>query len=214
MKEAIQFKDLHFLDCEEGSSRGRRTQMVVVAFEAYLNHYASYDYFMKVDDDTFVAWSKLWNQIARISQGGACAAYAGSMASKESQRLPVRSSLASDYELRSVYANATYPVSAFSGSGYILKGDIVRSIMTKNVATGNMLWNGASTVSVWVAELVRARHLRVCYYDLEAVDGSSETPFQVKQRKTKTYRYYPYLLYHRAGIETLICLACLDAGYF
>merc|ERR1719450_1211464 len=106
---------------------------------------------MKVDDDTFVAWSRLWPLIARGWENYTENVYMGTL---KPEGRPTRDPFNAFYEPLETFPHERYPKSADGGPGYILGGSLVRRIVNERIADRWILHNEDKAVAVWVDDLV------------------------------------------------------------
>ncbi|CAK0822130.1 unnamed protein product, partial [Prorocentrum cordatum] len=122
--EAKRFHDLVFLKCEEGYSHGRLTLKVLASMKYFHSRRKQMDLFMKVDDDSFVAWSrlhKLLNSLKTTSMKYIGHPLGPCNATRESNNRW--------YEPPDVYPNVSYPRTMAGGVGYLLGKDLIHEIM-------------------------------------------------------------------------------------
>mmetsp|Transcript_3238 Transcript_3238/g.12345 ORF Transcript_3238/g.12345 Transcript_3238/m.12345 type:complete len:315 (-) Transcript_3238:8-952(-) len=202
--EAARFGDLLPLPCEEGYGRGRLTSKLLMALRCYFLTFDKADLFMKTDDDTFVAWSRLFPLVVREWRSYQGGLYMGVLYN----RTPFISRDPSDpfYEPWDVYSKFDYPKSAAGGPGYILGSELVRGALREHVAERNLLWNEDKAVAVWVDELLCQYGYRVGYRNVPGTDGYR------RRIAYGSWRAYPHMLHHGLSGESIACLQRVEAA--
>lgn len=200
--EARAFEDLLFLDCQEGYNRTMLTKKLFVAMRAYTELFADKQLFMKVDDDTFVAWKRLIRVLARKSSP---VAYMG-IPSPEGKKVN-REPGSIWYQPYETYPNKTYPMNMEGGPGYVLGRDLVRAMLDTGIAARNLgLSNEDQACGIWV-RMLQHTGVHVNVVALTGTDGY-KPEYDVCSGK---WGDYPFLLHHKLEGEVISCLADVDA---
>merc|ERR1712137_882428 len=105
------------------------------------------------DDDTFVAWSRLWGRVRQVYNESITRVYMGAFIASTYKNHPIRDTKSKWYEPVEVYPNESYPTSALGGVGYILTRGLVMPIVNDGIAKNNILWNEDRAVGVWAAKV-------------------------------------------------------------
>merc|ERR1719293_456501 len=143
-------------------------------------HEFTQDYFMKIDDDTFISTRRLCDLFTWRSQNGKDnqRAYFGVFAegpreSIDGEHVPIRDPSSPWYEPVEKFGRDVYPVSAKGGPGYILSRYLVQQIIDTGIAEFNELNNEDKAVGVWVDELVQqGEHVDIV--NVPGTDGYEE----------------------------------------
>merc|ERR1712194_551167 len=188
-----------------GYYRGLLTRKVLATMEAFLTQFVSCDFYMKVDDDTFVAWSRLWGRVRQVYEENVTVVYMGAFIASTYKNHPIRDQKSKWYEPLSAYPNESYPTSALGGVGYILGRALVDRIVTDKIAENNILWNEDRAVGVWAAR-VNASGLRVAYKHI----GETAEYRNKHARKKGPWKFHGLAMQHPVGAESIACLARLD----
>mmetsp|Transcript_19787 Transcript_19787/g.54757 ORF Transcript_19787/g.54757 Transcript_19787/m.54757 type:complete len:353 (-) Transcript_19787:51-1109(-) len=198
--EAKRFHDLVFLKCEEGYSHGRLTLKVLASMKYFHSRRKQMDLFMKVDDDSFVAWSrlhKLLNSLKTTSMKYIGHPLGPCNATRESNNRW--------YEPPDVYPNVSYPRTMAGGVGYLLGKDLIHEIMLdkeKNPQEG-LLWNEDRGTAIWVYN-VQNRNISVKPVSFRAY------PYTMKC--DSTWGSYPFLAQGSLSGRAIACLSAADAA--
>lgn len=195
--------DLILLHCKEGEDEAKLTQKVYMAMKEFKGSKPSRDFFMSVDDDTFVAWRRLSNFMTRKASG---MMYAGVPVE---DTLPCRNPASSLYEPMETFPGDAYPATMHGGAGFILGRGLVDAIFREGVALPTMLWNRERAVAVWVDEVVQ-KHTEVDYMTIPGhVSTRSWNDMSVN---ASVWKDYPYYLHHGLHGVTISCLALADSS--
>jgi len=209
LAEQSTHKDLLFLDCEEGYADGLLTKKVIATMKKYHESSLLSDpclnrpYFMKVDDDTFVAGHHFRNAVANAANMYGEALYIGvDLPAQPANRNPK----SNWYEPLSAWPNNTdYPPAMYGGPGYILGRSMVQRIVAEGIADSNMLWNEDRAVGVWVNTL-QTLGVAVNWVHIPGSNGF----FWDAPIKTGVWAQYPYVLHHHLSHACILCLVGLD----
>eukprot|EP00448_Togula_jolla_P001128 CAMPEP_0170613126 /NCGR_PEP_ID=MMETSP0224-20130122/24104_1 /TAXON_ID=285029 /ORGANISM="Togula jolla, Strain CCCM 725" /LENGTH=320 /DNA_ID=CAMNT_0010938703 /DNA_START=75 /DNA_END=1037 /DNA_ORIENTATION=+ len=210
-KEASSFKDLLFLNCEEGYLNGILTKKVLAAMHAYLMHYSDYEMFMKIDDDAFISLRRLCDLMTYRKSVGKSndAVYMGVFAEiaageqMKNGNPVIRDPSSPWYEPESNYEGERFPVSAKGGPGYMLPRRLVRQIAVKHIGRDNVLNNEDKAVGVWVDKLLQEGET-IEYVNLKGTDGYEEHKAFIPT--TGKWSSYPFIVHHHLPAESIACL--------
>jgi len=199
--EAKKFNDLVFLECEEGYSHGRLTLKVLASMKYFHNRRRMReDLFMKVDDDSFVAWSRLYQLVNSLKTTSM--KYIGHPLG------PCNATREPDnrwYEPPDVYPNVSYPRTMAGGVGYLLGKDLIHEIMLdkkKNPREG-LLWNEDRGTAIWVYN-VQNRN--------SSVKPVSYKAYPYTMKCDTTWGAYPFLAQGSLSGSAIACLSEADAA--
>lgn len=201
--EARLHGDILLLDCEEGYGEGRLTRKVLEAMWAYRFSTPVRDLFMKVDDDTFVAWSQFAELLGTRSHSHAY------MGIPIGQGRPCRDPNYLWFEPYETFSDPTFPEAMAGGSGYVLGHELVAQVLDTGIAQGNVLWNEDRAVGVWMHKLQQLS-VRVEYIAVPGIDGWWNWDYSRPMRNWEYWADYPHLVHHGLQGETIACLAQAD----
>jgi hypothetical protein len=208
-EENKSFGDLLVLNCPEGYGNGFLTQKTLATMREYLDNHADRELFMKVDDDTYAAWSRLYPLLADAWANYSTSLYMGSMTSNTSTNGVDRDPSSQWYEPIGNWPNCSYPRFA-AGLGYIIGGTLVRRIIDEGIPERHMLWNEDAAMGVWM-DAARQRGANVTYFKLKAV-GNSYPTLEGWQKELKWFyqgplkKYMGVMLHHHLSAEAISCL--------
>mmetsp|Transcript_63093 Transcript_63093/g.137103 ORF Transcript_63093/g.137103 Transcript_63093/m.137103 type:complete len:462 (-) Transcript_63093:60-1445(-) len=194
--------DLAFLDCDEGYGEGLLTKKVLASLKEYKSKHWNREMFMKVDDDTFVAWSKLSSLLVRR---GHTDVYMGVPIDKA---LPCRETSFRWYEPYETWSEDYFPRAMAGGSGYVLGRTLVRKILG-GLGEEHMLWNEDRAVGVWVDKMVRDG-MPVSYVAIKGVDGFWAWNWRNPKENWATWAEYPHVVHHGLSPQTIACLSLAE----
>lgn len=201
-REAKDFADLLLLSCQEGYGGGHLTRKVLMTMEAYREHFPGLQFFMKTDDDTFVAKRELGAALAEFGSDHR-AFFMGVPFGP--QKHPDRNPQSRAYEPPEVFPDALYPEGFHGGPGYVLSAELVQRVLATGVAEANLLWNEDRAVSVWVDKLRSHEAVNVDFVSLGGFPAFSCC--------SGPWRKYSTMLHHKLSPGQIACLARLaDAG--
>jgi len=205
------YGDLMIMQCREGYGDGMLTKKTLSAMQEYQRNFRQQELFMKIDDDTFAAWSRLWPMIARGWQNYSYHMYMGTM---KSPSTPSRDPFNAFYEPLSSYPRERYPQSADGGPGYLLGGQLISRMLEEEIPQQWPLYNEDKAVAVWVDALVERGH-EVQYINVDGQTGYATTEQewqgQLKWFHSGTWIAYPLTLHHRLSGEAIACLSRVEA---
>jgi hypothetical protein len=207
-REATAFGDLLFLDCEEGYDL--LTEKTLTCLQAFHDTFSDLDLFMKVDDDTFVAWSRFYPFVVQNWVEYGSAVYMGVMLAPVP---PNRSSSNKFNEKWEAYPRNLWPKSAAGGPGYILGREIVAKVLEESKQwqrkTGMLVRNEDKAVAVFVEE-VNNHSTPIQYINVPGTEGYDWDSY--KQTKCGVWNDYPYILTHNMTGQEISCLWKLEAA--
>lgn len=198
--EQDRFRDLVFLPCEEGYSRGRLTLKVLASMQYFHHQPAPMDLFMKVDDDAFVAWSRLYQHVNELKQ--VSMKYIGHpLGPCNATRDPENRW----YEPPEVYPNDSYPKTMAGGVGYLVGSGLIHQILMDKQKERNsdLLWNEDRATAVWV-EKVASRDPSVKTVGFKA--------YPYTMRCDSTWGAYPFWAQGSLSGDAITCLSEADAA--
>lgn len=176
--------------------------------KSYLHTPKTPDLFMKIDDDTFVEFSRLRGVIRKyISNGGDIKkAFMGVYMRNNETLAPHRGKPCRDpssiwYEPKRKFKEEYYPVAPQGGPGYILHQSTVSHIVNNGIAASNLLNMEDKAMGVWVHEAIKAG------IDVEYVDVPGTNGYALLDRWIRGPMYqYPFVLHHHLDGKTIACL--------
>jgi len=195
--------DILILDCEEGYGQGRLTKKVLEAMWAYRFAATPRDLFMKVDDDTFVAWPQFTELLGTHAHQHAY------MGIPIGQGKPCRDPSYLWYEPYDTFANDTFPEAMAGGSGYVLGHGLVTQILDTGVGQSNVLWNEDRAVGVWI-NLLQQQSVPAEYIAVPGIDGWWNWDSARPMLNWEYWADYPHLVHHGLQGETIACLSQAD----
>lgn len=198
--EQARFRDLVFLSCEEGYSHGRLTLKVLASMQYFHRQPAPMDLFMKVDDDAFVAWSRLYQHVNELKQ--VSMKYIGHpLGPCNATRDPENRW----YEPPEVYPNESYPKTMAGGVGYLVGSGLIREILVDKQKERNsdLLWNEDRATAVWI-EKVASRNPSVKTVGFKA--------YPYTMRCDSTWGAYPFWAQGSLSGDAITCLSEADAA--
>jgi len=200
--EQKNYSDVQYLDCAEGYGSGALTRKVLASMQYFLDNHPN-DYFMKIDDDTFIAWSRFaWH----LQRRGSPNLYMGIMI--EDAR-PCRNESFKWYEPYSTFANATFPSAMSGGAGYTIGYTLVEKIVQDGIGNGNILFNEDRAVGVWI-NITQRLGANVKFVQVRGIDGFWAWNWEKPTASFSVLGVYPYLVHHGLGSDTIACLAVAD----
>lgn len=196
--------DLLFLPCvEDYRTKAHRTEKLLAALKAYRAHHPVHDLFMKVEDDTFVSWSRFAKLLAGRAHRGV---YMGLLASSAA---PCRNASHPRYEPPWTFNGSEYPVSMAGGPGYTLGRSLVTQILESGVGEKRKLWNEDKAVGVWI-HMLQERGTPVDFVSVPGVDLGDPACPQRSRDPWATWAEYPHAVHHGLHPETIQCLAVAE----
>lgn len=205
------YGDLMIMPCQEGYGDGMLTRKTLSAMQEYQRNFRQQELFMKIDDDTFAAWSRLWPMIAKGWQNYSYQMYMGTL---KPPSTPSRDPFNTFYEPLSSYPKEKYPQSADGGPGYLIGGKLVSRMLEEEIPQKWPLFNEDKAVAVWVDALIE-RGQTVQYINVDGQTGyamtEKEWQGQLQWFHRGTWMSYPLTLHHRLSGEAIACLSSVEA---
>jgi len=205
------YGDLMIMPCREGYGDGMLTRKTLSAMQEYQRNFRQQELFMKIDDDTFAAWSRLWPMVARGWQNYSHDMYMGTL---KPPSTPSRDPFNAFYEPLSAYPKEKYPQSADGGPGYLIGGKLVSRMLEEEIPQKWPLFNEDKAVAVWVDALVE-RGQTVQYINIQGQTGyamtEKEWQGQLQWFHRGTWMAYPLTLHHRLSGDAISCLSRVEA---
>lgn len=195
--------DLAFLKCPEGYSQGRLTSKAMAAMKLFVHRHRERDYFMKVDDDAFVSWSRLY-PLLRAS--ATAHSYIGVPIGHS---VPCRNPLHRWYEPFETFNGSAFPPAMAGGPGYILGRRLAEMIVRREIAQRHQLYNEDRAVGVWVDE-ARKAGANVTYTSIAGLDGFWSWDVENPSDNWPLWEDYPFISHHGLLGETIACLAVVE----
>jgi len=205
-RESAEFDDLLFVQCEEGLGRTLLTKKLLSVLHVYHRQYAhERPVFMRVDDDTFVAWKRLQNFL-RTHDGSLEHAYMG--VTVPAGHFVNRDQTSPWYQPESSYPAKWYPIYMEKGPGYILGRSLIDRILAEGIADANVLSNEDQACGVWVSKAKQKHDVAVNYVTLPGTHTYKPLASDTQRR---TWGDYPFLLHHQLNGDFISCLADIDS---
>lgn len=198
--------DLLVLACDEGYNGGRLSQKVLTSMQTYLHSFSGdHGLFMKVDDDAFLAWTRLGTFIA---QHAGPLVYMGVPLKRNK---PCRNESSRWYESYETYPHDNFPNSMAGGTGYTLGSELVRFIVESGLANENLLNNEDRGTGLWVDRVKQDLGIQPQFISIPGTDwwdwqwGWSEA-----KRATLTWAGYEPMTHHGLSAQEVRCLAAAE----
>jgi len=201
-QELHDHKDVLYLECEEGYGEGALTKKVISSMQHFWVNDKS-DYFMKVDDDTFIAWSRY---LPKLLDAGHHNVYMGIPIG---EGVPCRNKDFRWYEPFQTFRKALFPKGMSGGSGYTIGKNLVDLIIHTGVGEENILYNEDRAVGVWM-DTLRKSGVEVDYEGIPGIDGFWAWNWHKPMDNWAYWSGYPYTLHHGLEGETIACMADAD----
>jgi len=198
-QESEQYKDILFVDCEEGYREGRLTKKLLATLKVFRQKYRKVPFFFKTDDDTFVQVRELLQAVQVPSNPYV---YAGVFYTHHCK--PNRHPSSKWYEPLDVYPDKYYPTNAAGGPGYAISQALLDVIYNHSIPEKWPLYNEDKAVGVWVKKAEEATGIWVAKVKTGGTDG-----YTVNKCKTfgnKTWRKYDLILQHKMHPQELACM--------
>lgn len=195
--------DLTFLNCPEGYSEGRLTAKAIAAMKLFVHGHKSRDFFMKVDDDTFVSWSRLF---PFLKANGTDLSYIGVPIGHS---VPCRNPSYRWYEPIETFNETAFPPAMAGGSGYILGRRLAERILHQKIEQQHLLYNEDRAVGVWVDE-ARKTGSAATFTSIPGIDGAWSWDAEDPSGNWATWQQYPFMVHHGLLGDTIACLAVVE----
>jgi len=201
-KELHAFDDVIYLECEEGYGEGALTKKVLASMAWMWDNKRS-DYFMKIDDDTFIAWNRYAEQ---LHKSGSHNIYMGIPIG---EGVPCRNKDFRWYEPWYTFRKAIFPKGMSGGSGYTIGRNLVDMVLHAGIGEKNVLFNEDRAVGVWM-DTIRKSGTNVQYVGLAGIDGFWAWNWRTPTEDWATWGTYVYVLHHGLEGETIKCLSNVE----
>jgi len=202
LDELATHKDVLYLECQEGYGSGALTKKVLASMK-YFQAKLPADYFMKVDDDTFIAWSRYEPQLLK---SGTEHLYMGIPIG---EGVPCRQEGFRWYEPYDTFPGELFPKGMSGGSGYTIGKHLIKLVVDLGIGEANVLYNEDRAVGVWMDTLKKSGH-RVDYTGVPGIDGFWAWNWRKPSDNWMNWIAYPYTLHHGLEGQTIACLAEAD----
>jgi len=194
MKEQSQYNDVMYLDCEEGYGEGALTKKVLASAEYFLVHTQS-QYFMKIDDDSFLSWTR-YAPLLHLKSEEKNGLYMGILVG---EAVPCRQKDFRWYEPYENFPDALFPKGMSGGSGYTIDRKLVETVHKTGLGKGNILWNEDRAVGLWMS-LLNQSGMEVDYVNMKGIDGFWAWDWEHPKANWATWRDYKGIIVHH-GLE-------------
>jgi len=158
------------------------------------------DYFMKIDDDTFISWNRYVPQLVKKGHGYLY------MGIPIGEGVPCRNENFRWYEPFSTYKKELFPKGMSGGSGYTVGKSLVDMVLNVGIGKSHVLYNEDRAVGVWMDTINRAG-TEVDYEGIDGVDGFWAWDWGHPNKIWKTWGDFKYTLFHGLEGATIGCLA-------
>jgi len=158
------------------------------------------DYFMKVDDDTFISWNRYVPQLIAKGNGYVY------MGIPIGEGVPCRDENFQWYEPFSTYKKELFPKGMSGGSGYTIGKSNVDMVLHSGIGESHVLYNEDRAVGVWMDTISRSG-TKVDYEGIEGIDGFWAWDTAKPMEQWKTWGDMKYTLFHGLEGATIGCLA-------
>merc|ERR1719476_633386 len=173
----------------------------------YFLYHTSSDYFMKIDDDSFLSWTR-YAPLLRSKSSEKNGLYMGILVG---EAVPCREKTFRWYEPYETYAGELFPKGMAGGSGYTIDRKLVDIAVNTGLADSHILYNEDRATGLWM-NMINESGLEVDYVNLKGIDGFWAWDWEHPAQNWKTWRDYKGMIVHH-GLEgeTIKCLAKIDA---
>jgi hypothetical protein len=205
-RESEGFGDLLFLDCEE--DHDFLTAKLMACLQTFTEQLSNLDIFMKVDDNTFISWSRFYPVVSQawFHHGGTI--YMGLLVPPdEADRDPYSPT----FEAWEAYPRTLWPTYAAGGPGYILGRNLLPDVLNAaeswlKMTGGRRMRNEDRAIGVFVGE-AKNHSRNVTYIDVPASDG-----YEQRQTNCGIWSDYPLMLHHDLEGNSIACLTQVEAA--
>jgi hypothetical protein len=194
--------DIAMIDCIEGSGRGAMTRKLLATMDMYTQHIRS-DYFMKIDDDTFISWRRYMQWLHAKAHPSLY------MGVEVGEAKPCRDQMYLGYEPIETFSEEVLPKSMSAGSGYTLSRDLVDTIVKTDLGKSNVLYNEDKSVGLWL-QMIESSGRGVSHVGLPGVSGFWDWDSDHPMEAFTTLGDYGNVVHHGLEAETIECLSALD----
>lgn len=195
--------DVLLLDCAEGYGGGALTIKNLLAMKEFKVAKPRRKLFMKVDDDSFIAWKRYSRFLRQRAHENA---YIGVPISVG---IPCRNSSFKWYEPYSTFNGTYFPEAMAGGPGYLLGRSLVQKILDWGIGWSNVLWNEDRATGVWISKL-KEMGVPVEFVGISGIDGWWKWDWQHPMKNWETWADYPHMVHHGLHGESISCLAQAD----
>eukprot|EP00927_Polykrikos_kofoidii_P060410 TRINITY_DN553_c0_g1_i3.p1 TRINITY_DN553_c0_g1~~TRINITY_DN553_c0_g1_i3.p1 ORF type:complete len:2029 (-),score=310.97 TRINITY_DN553_c0_g1_i3:34-5280(-) len=203
LREEMKSGDVQMVDCDEGTSSVGQTKKLLAVLSEYVVLHRN-DYFMKIEDDTFISWTRY---VRWLTTKGNPRIYMGV---EVAEAVPIRDEHLQFYEPYWTYPNRTFPKCMAGGSGYTLGRDLADIIVKTGLGQAKLLFNEDRAVGVWMKSIANSGK-NVDYVGLPGVDGFWSWDWQHPVQAYSTFKEYPFVVHHGITGDSIECLALLDS---
>lgn len=204
MTEQRTFDDLAIMDCEEGQERGKMALKAALAMHEYRHGNYNHSLFMHVEDDTFVAWNRLWTVLSGFKDMQLVY-----MGQEVPEGKPVnRDSQSNWYQSPEIYAKDSYP-QYMKKECYILGKDLVVHLVDSNVIQENPLTNHDQALGVWV-DLLKNQGTPVSALVVDPPSKNADGLPIPYSACGDTWSHYPFIWQHGISPQDMQCLSKWD----
>lgn len=205
-RESARFGDLLMLDCQEGYGEGLLVKKVLAALKTFVHESAMQrqipKLFMKVDDDSFVAWSLLCPKIASVHAPFGFL-YMGMPDMVNRTDWWFNNTESPNYDPWENWPYNFYPFHMAGGPGYLLGMDLAAAIYGSFMEPP-ISWNEDKAIGIGVFR-AKKRGLPVRHVYLHMDDGEMDTlPF------SGNWSTYPFYSQHQLSAKSISCLFELE----
>lgn len=202
-EEQTSYEDLLLLDdCEEGYRLN--TYKILAVMRALRDRFAEPDFFMNVDDDSFVALPKLAKVLEVVMQHRDWQyAYIGMLDNQDRLDWWFNNTESPNYDPWENWPYAIYPPNMAGGPGYLLGKLLLRRALAEFMLEPVSV-NGDRAIGIAVYKANQSGS-PVMYVNISADDGETEEwPFN------GTWGEYPFVSQHKLSCESIECLLRLQ----
>jgi hypothetical protein len=203
LMEELKSGDVQMVDCDEGTSDDSLTKKLLAVLGEYVVSHRN-DYFMKIEDDTFISWKRY---VHWLTKKGHPRIYMGV---EVPEAVPIRDEHLQFYEPYWTYPNSTFPKCMAAGSGYTFGRDLADIIVKTGLGKSKLLFNEDRAVGVWMKSIADTGK-NVDYVGLPGVEGFWAWDWEHPVQAYPTFKEYPFVVHHGIAADSIECLALLDA---
>jgi len=201
-READNYKDILFLECEEGYTKAYLTKKTASLMKYFVDNFSEGSILFKTDDDTYVDERKLLKKAATKFQISDHYVFAGLI---YGVTRPIRNQSDPWYEPLSVW-DEDYPPSMAGGPGYLLSYNLAQEILEQKLPERYCLYNEDRAVGVWVKEIQKRVHVN--WIPMSATDGYNLDLCKFMQFKFKHgWKSYPFIMQHHLSPDHITCFS-------
>jgi len=201
--EEMKSGDVQMVDCDDRTGDDSLTKKLLAVLGEYVVSHNN-DYFMKIEDDTFISWRRY---VHWLTNKGHPRIYMGV---EVPVAVPIRDEHLQFYEPYWTYPNSTFPKCMAAGSGYTFGRDLADIIVKSGLGKAKLLFNEDRAVGVWMKSIADSGK-NVDYVDLPGVDGFWAWDWEHPVQAYPTFKEYPFVVHHGIAADSIECLALLDS---